>query len=64
MAEATVAVSDFQFSVLGANGELTAAEIKLMDKLAREQCLRRALQSERDQCALFSPRCERAALSA
>ena len=47
-AEAILPVSDYQFSVLGANSELTAAEIKLMDKLAREQRLRRALEAERE----------------
>jgi len=46
--EAILPVSDFQFSVLGANSELTAAEIKLMEKLAREQRLRRALDDERE----------------
>lgn len=49
VADAIMPVSDYQFSVLGANSELTAAEIKLMDKLAREQRLRRALEPQRGQ---------------
>ncbi|MEM7375921.1 MAG: AAA family ATPase [Pseudomonadota bacterium] len=47
-ADAIMPVSDYQFSVLGANSDLTAAEITLMDKLAREQRLRRALEPERE----------------
>ena len=43
-ADAVVPVPDFQFDVLASNGDLTAAEVKLMDKLAREQRLLKALE--------------------
>ena len=39
---------DANFDVLPANADLTAAEVSLMDKLAREQRLRNALQPVRD----------------
>ncbi len=41
--------SETQFDVLPSNADLTAAEISLMDKLAREQRLRNALAEIRDQ---------------
>ena len=43
-ADAIVPVPDFQFDVLAGNGDLTAAEVALMDKLAREQRLLKALE--------------------
>ena len=42
--EAILPVPDYQFDVIAGNGDLTASEVKLMDKLAREQRLRRALE--------------------
>lgn len=42
--EAVISVADYQFDVLASNGDLIAAEVKLMDKLAREQRLLKALK--------------------
>ncbi len=46
--EAIVEVPDAGYWLLPADADLTAAEVKLMDQLAREQRLRRALQPVRD----------------
>ena len=46
--ETIVNSSEAQFDVLPANADLTAAEISLMDKLAREQRLRKALKEVQD----------------
>ncbi|MDX1594025.1 MAG: ParA family protein [Gammaproteobacteria bacterium] len=42
--ETIVALADHGFDLLPANGDLTAAEVELMQALAREQRLRRALE--------------------
>jgi len=47
-AEAIVALDALHYDLLPANADLTAAEVKLMEKLAREQRLKRALASVRE----------------
>jgi len=46
--ECIVAAADFGFDLIPSNADLTAAEVELMNKLAREQRLLKALQSVRD----------------
>jgi chromosome partitioning protein len=46
-AETVVRLDDHGFDLLPANGDLTAAEVELMQALAREQRLRRALEPVR-----------------
>ncbi len=48
LAEAIVHLDHSGFDLLPANGDLTAAEVKLMDKLAREQRIARALATVRE----------------
>jgi len=42
--DAVVSLERLAYTLLPGNGDLTAAEVKLMDKLAREQRLKRALE--------------------
>jgi len=48
LAEGIVHLDHSGFDLLPANGDLTAAEVKLMDKLAREQRIARALDAVRE----------------
>ena len=48
VADAAIEVQKAGYWLLPAEADLTAAEVKLMDQMAREQRLRRALQPERD----------------
>jgi len=45
---ATVSLDQVQYALIPGNGDLTAAEVKLMEKIAREQRLKKALDSVRD----------------
>ncbi len=47
--EVVLPLESLDIALLPANGDVTAAEVKLMDKLAREQCLKKALQPLREQ---------------
>ncbi len=46
--EATLRLDALDIALLPANGDVTAAEVKLMDKIAREQRLKQALQPLRE----------------
>jgi len=46
--DAVLDLADVHYALLPANGDLTAAEVKLMEKLAREQRLKRALDAVRE----------------
>ena len=45
---ATVALDRVQYALVPGNGDLTAAEVKLMEKIAREQRLKKALDPVRE----------------
>lgn len=47
-ADAIIGLDELHYDLLPGNGDLTAAEVKLMEKLAREQRLKRALEPVRD----------------
>jgi len=46
--DAVLVLDEVHYALLPSNGDLTAAEVKLMEKLAREQRLKRALDDIRD----------------
>lgn len=45
---ATVTLESLRYALIPGNGDLTAAEVKLMEKIAREQRLKKALDPVRD----------------